>query len=164
MGTVFPLFQSPGILPDCYEFSSIMESGLATPAANSLRALGCICGSYRLKYIQISQVITHLIFYLQWEGLCSSTHHRAVHPLKMCGKRVCHWRLKQKSYWVPLPPYLLLPVFQHCYQGLTPLTFLVNGPVEALHFALCLPWQVQFRLHLGHLYTTELYTLPGDPP
>ncbi|XP_053908173.1 olfactory receptor 14A16-like [Cuculus canorus] len=38
----FPFFQSPGTSPDCHGFSAIMESGLATTSANSLRTLGCI--------------------------------------------------------------------------------------------------------------------------
>ncbi|KAK4831745.1 hypothetical protein QYF61_018943 [Mycteria americana] len=33
---------SPGPSPDCRDFSNIMESGLATTSANSLRTLGCI--------------------------------------------------------------------------------------------------------------------------
>jgi len=42
MGTIFPFFQSPGASPDCHDRSNIMESGLATTSANSLRTLGCI--------------------------------------------------------------------------------------------------------------------------
>ncbi|KAK4832883.1 hypothetical protein QYF61_026433 [Mycteria americana] len=33
---------SPGTSPDCNDFSNIMESGLATTSASSLRTLGCI--------------------------------------------------------------------------------------------------------------------------
>ncbi|KAK4810922.1 hypothetical protein QYF61_013330 [Mycteria americana] len=34
--------QSPGTSPNCHDFSNIMESGLATTSANSLRTLGCM--------------------------------------------------------------------------------------------------------------------------
>ena len=36
------LFQSLGTFPDCCDFSIMMEGGLATTSANSLRTLGCI--------------------------------------------------------------------------------------------------------------------------
>ena len=39
---MFPFFQSLGTSPDCHDFSNIMESGLATTSASSLRTLGCI--------------------------------------------------------------------------------------------------------------------------
>jgi len=42
MGKMFPIFQSTGTLPDYHDLSNIMESGLATTSANSLRTLGCI--------------------------------------------------------------------------------------------------------------------------
>jgi len=35
-------FQSPGTLPDCHEFSNIIESGLAIKSDNSLRTVGYI--------------------------------------------------------------------------------------------------------------------------
>jgi len=37
-----PFFQSPGISPDCHNFSNIIESGLVTTSPNSLQTLGCI--------------------------------------------------------------------------------------------------------------------------
>lgn len=121
---------------------------------------------HRLQYIQLPQVITHLIFTFSGRDFAPpvlillSIHSRGM-------ERVCHWRLRQKSCWVPQPPHLLLPVFQCCWSGANTFdfSFLVNRPVEALPFTLCLPCQVQFQLHFGHPYTTELclYTLPRWP-
>jgi len=42
MDAMFPFFQSPGTSSDCYDFSNIVKSGLASTSANSLRTLGCI--------------------------------------------------------------------------------------------------------------------------
>jgi len=42
MGTMFPFSHSPGTSPDSHDLSNIMESGLGTASASSLRTPGCI--------------------------------------------------------------------------------------------------------------------------
>jgi len=42
MGVMLPLLQSVGSSPDHHELSNMMESGLATSSASSLRTHGCI--------------------------------------------------------------------------------------------------------------------------
>jgi len=42
MGVMFPFFQLLGTSPDSYDFSNMMESGLASTPDISFRTLGCI--------------------------------------------------------------------------------------------------------------------------
>lgn len=56
-GVIFPLFQSVGTSSDCYSFSSVMDTGLATSSASSLRIHGCISsgpmGLYIFRFLRM---------------------------------------------------------------------------------------------------------------
>ena len=45
---MFPLFQTLGASPDCHNFSNMMDSGLATSSAGSLRTRRCTSGIGKL--------------------------------------------------------------------------------------------------------------------
>lgn len=73
-----PLFQSPGISPDCHDFSNV-ESVLQTTSGNSLGTMGCT--SLRPMDVHTWWYIIYITYsgghwpdlYLEWEGLWSST-------------------------------------------------------------------------------------------
>ena len=118
MAAVLPFFQSPGTSPECRDFSNIMEGGLETTSATSLRTLGCISSGpmdwCMFRFLRWSRTWSSLTV----GGLCSPCPCLAVHPVERCGKRDRQGRLRQKSCWVPQPsPCLVLPVCQSCSSG-----------------------------------------------
>jgi len=62
MGVILSFFQSPGTSPD-FHFSNLIERGLATTSASSLRTLACISSdaSHPVLDVQDLQVATNLI-------------------------------------------------------------------------------------------------------
>lgn len=70
MGTIFPLFQSPGTLPYCHFFSKMVESTLETTSVNTLRTLGCMSGPADSHVFRIFRSLEPDLL-LQGEGLCS---------------------------------------------------------------------------------------------
>lgn len=79
-----------------------------------------------------------------------------VHPLERYGKQGCQWRLREKTLLstsaISSVVTSLLVVFIGGRKF--SLTFHFSLTVEAL-LILCIPWQVQFQLHLG-LLTSSL--------
>ena len=109
MGAMFPFFQSPGASPDCHDLSSIMETGLATASANSLRTPWFydpgmhLTRSHRLMYVRVLQAVTNLIFSYSQRDLALpvpalwSIHSRGV------GREVASKDWGKKRCWVPQP-------------------------------------------------------------
>jgi len=62
MGTISPFFYSPRFSADCHGLSNFMESDSATTSTSSLRTLGCILLGPIDIYIQVSHVVTNLVF------------------------------------------------------------------------------------------------------
>ena len=167
MGAIFPFFQSPGSSPDCHDFSHIMESGLPTTSANSLRMLGCIF-SGPVDLCQVPQVVTNLIFSYSGRDFASpvpvmqSIHSRGV------GREAA-----SEDWGKKVIEYLSLALV-HCYQSASlahqvgyaffDLPFLADIPVEALLTMPCIPCQVQLLLCLGllipslHNWAVSLYS------
>ena len=112
---MFPFLQSPGTSPDCHDFSSITDSGLAATSANSLRTLGRVSSG---------PIDSCMLSFLTWSHTWSSlTLGRTLVPQALsCGASTqevwetdCQWRLRQKICWAPQPsPSPLLPVSQCC--------------------------------------------------
>lgn len=119
-------------------------------AANFLRTQECI---------SLDSIDIRTFRFLRWSWTWSFLTvggtllpHPAIHPLKRCGKRSCHWRLSQKSCWVPQPsPFLSVCQFHlsggHAFFDILLLFYI---PVEALPAILS-------------EYRTILYALPRPP-
>ena len=154
MGTMFPLLQSPMTLPDCHEFSSMMESGLPMTSDNSLRTLGCILSGP-------SDVCMFRFLRWSWTWL-SLTVGRAFplwtpscNPLNGEGAK----RGAASEEWVKeVADYLSLlficwfevAILVHWW-GYTffDLAFLADIPVEALLTIPRIPCRIQLQLHLS---------------
>ena len=149
---MFPFFRSPGTSSDLHDFPDIMESGLATTSASSLRTLGCIPSGPRdlwmFRFLRWSWTRSSLTL-----ELCSCSSRLAVHPFKSCGNRGCQWRQRQKCCWLTQPPSRpFLPVCQSYSSGgyaFFDLPLLADILVKAILIILPIPCQVQLQLHPG---------------
>lgn len=93
----FPLFQSPGTLPDRCDFSKMMENSLPTTSPSSLRILECIpSGPIDLCLFSFIRW-SWMWLCLHWEGLHSPSSHLEVQEPERCRKPDCQWRMKQKK-------------------------------------------------------------------
>lgn len=60
MDVMFPLFKLLATSPDCFNFSNIMESGLAT--SSTICSGSLLLGSFGLPHLQVPQMALNLVF------------------------------------------------------------------------------------------------------
>ncbi|GAB0209091.1 hypothetical protein GRJ2_003374800 [Grus japonensis] len=118
MGVMFPLFQSAGTSPDCQDFSNMMESGLATSSAISLKTRRCISsGPMNLCTTESSLEEKDLGVLidekLSMSRQCTLARQKANHVLG-CIKRGVTSR--SRDMILPLYSALVRPHLEYCVQ------------------------------------------------
>lgn len=63
---------------------AVMESGVATTSANSLRTWLHLIRFHRLKHVRVPQMVTNMNLLLQWDRLGTSIPCLVVHSLERC--------------------------------------------------------------------------------
>lgn len=91
----FLFFSHLGLHLTFQDFSSILECGLAITLAIPSGFRDAFCQTQRFIFLQVPEGGHEQDLNLQWEELCSLSPHPPIHLLKRCGKRACHWRLRQ---------------------------------------------------------------------
>lgn len=170
---MFPFFRSLGILPECQDFSSIIENDPATTSANSPRTTEC----NRLRPMDRC-TFTFLAWSQTWSSfsMATITYSPAspcleVQRLERCRKRDYHWKLRWKNCWVSQPPpWRLRLVFLSSLSGehggcdvciFFNFPFLFNTLVETFIIILWILCQIKLQLCLGF---PDLISAPGSIP
>jgi len=102
----------PGTSPESYNFSNLMENGMATTWAISSGPHDAYhLDSWTCIHSASWGGLRHALF-LQWEGFCCLTSHLEVQGHERHRKPDYQWRVRQRTCWTPSPsPSLLLTFF-----------------------------------------------------